>query len=165
MKKIFFAFFLVVICVINIQSQEFKGLKSYVDGTYNPSDKSQVDELVKYFTKLIIEGKLKAYNEEFSDFDYNVKPTPLKVDEFNKLIISTKIDTVNLIDPVTLEEKIIIEKREHDIAKIRLVSETHFDEKINKMTSEVKKIDFMIPALDGKTKEFLGYVVRFYILL
>jgi hypothetical protein len=54
MKKIFFAFFLVVICVINIQSQEFKGLKSYVDGTYNPSDKSQVDELVKYFTKLII---------------------------------------------------------------------------------------------------------------
>jgi hypothetical protein len=33
------------------------------------------------------------------------------------------------------------------------------------MTSEVKKIDFMIPALDGKTKEFLGYAVRFYILL
>ena len=63
------------------------------------------------------------------------------------------------------DRKIIIGYENYNIEKIRLVSETHFDEKINKMTSEVKKIDFMIPALDGKTKEFLGYAVRFYILL
>ena len=163
MKKIFFAFLVVTICMLNAQSQEFKGLKSYVDGTYNPSDKSQVDELVKYFTKLIREGKLKAYNEEFTDSKNNDRC--LTIDEFNKLVTSTKIDTITLIDPISLEEKVIIEKREHDIAKIRLVSETHFDEKTNKMTSEVKKIDFLIPALDGKTKEFLGYAVRFYVLL
>jgi hypothetical protein len=162
MKKIFFAFFLVVICVINIQSQEFKGLKSYVDGTYNPSDKSQVDELVKYFTWLIKDGKIKVYNEGFTDSKNNDRA--LNLDEFNILI--TKYDTTTEIDPVMLDDrKIIIGYENYNIEKIRLVSETHFDEKINKMTSEVKKIDFMIPALDGKTKEFLGYAVRFYILL
>jgi hypothetical protein len=162
MKKIFSAFFLVVICVINIQSQEFKGLKSYVDGTYNPSDKSQVDELVKYFTWLIKDGKIKVYNEGFTDSKNNDRA--LNLDEFNSLI--TKYDTTTEIDPVMLDDrKIIIGYENYNIEKIRLVSETHFDEKINKMTSEVKKIDFMIPALDGKTKEFLGYAVRFYILL
>lgn len=165
MKTLFLIFNFTFIFLLKINAQEFKGLKSYVDATYNPSDDAQVNDLVKYFSKLILDGKIKAYNENYSTAENNSKPRPLTTKEFNQLIQTKVIDTVTQINPVTLEEKTVYEKKEHDVVKIRLTADTKFDETTNKMNSNISKIDFLAPFYDAKTNVFLGYEVRFYILL
>ena len=164
--KILFSF-LFVVCILTYQlkAQEFNGLTSSIVDDFIYDDNKEIDELIHFFSKLIRANKIAAYHEDYANFNYSVSPKPLSTKEFDKIIKSNGVDTIQQIDPITLEESFLVVKKEHNIEKITIKMNTYFDEKTHKMTSTISRLDFFVPAfrLEDNILKNYGYEMLFYI--
>ncbi len=158
MKKISFLSLFLFLFFFGSNAQKPKNIVSYVDENRSSGDAATLSEMITYFTDLVKQGKIKAYNGYYTD---NGKDRPLTMSEFNQILEGSK-DTMMQRDPVTSEDKIIIVINPINVTKIRITSEMVFNETTKQMDTVVKELDFLCPV-NSSEGQFMGFTQQFYL--
>lgn len=138
-------------------------LRLFTDPNYIPSDKEDQTKMIAYFDKLIKAGKLASYSEGF--INAKKQDRPLSIAEYEALFVpDSYLDTLVVVDPISSAEKMSVTKItiNRTINKVRFTSDLQFDEKSQKLNTQIKQINFLreIKSSEGI---FVGYSTLFYV--
>ena len=162
MKKILLIGILLQIILLNIHAQESLNTLLFTDLNSTDLSKKELEKVLTYFNKLIISGKIKSYNEVYSN-DKN-EDRPLTVKEFENIRDNYIYDTTWQTDPVSKMKVKEVIKYNYVISKVRFVTELVFDEKSKQMKTKISQVNFLAEVRSSEGI-FVGYTTRYYVKL
>ena len=148
-----------MLVLLKTNAQKIENNRAYMDADHSLTDDTIVKQMIQFYVGLIKEGRIKVYNNKYTD--KNFEDRPLNAKEFEQVYLHPSL-SVTTNDENIMQEKNNEQEIHQPIKKIRILSDLTFNKSNSKMSSDIKEIDFLSPVISSEGI-FLGYVNCFYI--